>query len=173
MHLLRQCYCFSICKLSWSVTGKEFSIIWWRCMQDSLYCSEECLRADALNKHPLLGYDWQELRDFPRSVPHLTSSPGLSSSSSQASSPSLSPIPSYTLPSPGLKYHRSSYRLSPPMLELEPTKRPSISKQGSNNKPSLTIPKPQPAVSSSSTTKYHLPALPTPNASYQSSIFFN
>ena len=63
-------------------------------------------------------------------------SPGLSSSASSvaSASPALSPVPSYTLPSPGLKgsshYHRSN-RLSPPMLELEPLpekeqRRPSI-----------------------------------------------
>ncbi|KAI8880728.1 hypothetical protein K501DRAFT_254551 [Backusella circina FSU 941] len=36
-------------------------------MSDSLYCSESCLRSDALNHHPLLGYDYAELKDFPRS----------------------------------------------------------------------------------------------------------
>ncbi|KAI8343027.1 hypothetical protein BC941DRAFT_465199 [Chlamydoabsidia padenii] len=33
---------------------------------DSLYCSEECLKADALRRHPLLGYTYPELTDFPR-----------------------------------------------------------------------------------------------------------
>ncbi|KAI7869400.1 hypothetical protein BDF14DRAFT_363042 [Spinellus fusiger] len=95
---------------------------------DSLYCSEDCLRSDALNHHPLLGYDYAEFKDFPRS------SPGLSPCSTvSSSSPSLSPIPSYTLPSPHLHptstkrgsidYQRTSHRLSPPLLELEaPTK---------------------------------------------------
>ncbi|CAO3692926.1 unnamed protein product [Rhizopus stolonifer] len=32
---------------------------------DSLYCSEECLRQDALLHHPLLGYDYADLRGFP------------------------------------------------------------------------------------------------------------
>ncbi|KAI9487657.1 MAG: hypothetical protein EXX96DRAFT_554130 [Benjaminiella poitrasii] len=60
---------------------------------DSLYCSEECLRADALNHHPLLGYDYAELKDFPRSStsPTLTA---LSSSSTVSLSPLLSPISS-------------------------------------------------------------------------------
>ncbi|KAI9276100.1 hypothetical protein BY458DRAFT_506367 [Sporodiniella umbellata] len=32
---------------------------------NSLYCSERCLRQDALLHHPLLGYDFSELRGFP------------------------------------------------------------------------------------------------------------
>ncbi|KAG0735735.1 hypothetical protein G6F57_004427 [Rhizopus arrhizus] len=32
---------------------------------DSLYCSEECLRQDALLHHPMLGYDYADLRGFP------------------------------------------------------------------------------------------------------------
>ncbi|KAI7898567.1 uncharacterized protein BX663DRAFT_409153, partial [Cokeromyces recurvatus] len=32
---------------------------------DSLYCSEDCLRQDALMHHPMLGYDYAELQDFP------------------------------------------------------------------------------------------------------------
>ncbi|CAO3679415.1 unnamed protein product [Rhizopus stolonifer] len=32
---------------------------------DSLYCSERCLRQDALLHHPLLGYDFSELQGFP------------------------------------------------------------------------------------------------------------
>ncbi|CAO3599298.1 unnamed protein product [Absidia cylindrospora] len=36
---------------------------------NSLYCSEECLRADALNHHPLLGYDYAELKNFPHLHP--------------------------------------------------------------------------------------------------------
>ncbi|ORZ18181.1 hypothetical protein BCR42DRAFT_413301 [Absidia repens] len=62
---------------------------------NSLYCSEECLRADALNHHPLLGYDYAELKNFPRSSPTLSSSSSVSSSSL-----SQSPIPSFILPSP-------------------------------------------------------------------------
>ncbi|KAI8332013.1 hypothetical protein BC941DRAFT_437254 [Chlamydoabsidia padenii] len=65
---------------------------------NSLYCSEECLRADALNHHPLLGYDYAELKDFPRSSPpSLSSSPSYSVSSTSLSQ---SPIPSFSLPSP-------------------------------------------------------------------------
>ncbi|GAN10125.1 hypothetical protein MAM1_0322c09661 [Mucor ambiguus] len=33
---------------------------------ESLYCSEQCLRADALRNHPLLGYTYPEFTDFPR-----------------------------------------------------------------------------------------------------------
>ncbi|KAI9272947.1 hypothetical protein BDA99DRAFT_406085, partial [Phascolomyces articulosus] len=32
----------------------------------SLYCSEECLKTDALKNHPLLGYEWKDFVDFPR-----------------------------------------------------------------------------------------------------------
>ena len=34
--------------------------------QESLYCSEQCLRDDALRNHPLLGYTYPEFTDFPR-----------------------------------------------------------------------------------------------------------
>ncbi|KAI8984554.1 hypothetical protein BDF20DRAFT_808093, partial [Mycotypha africana] len=54
---------------------------------NSLYCSEECLRADALNNHPLLGYDYAELKDFPRSCSSLHES-----NAHSHPSPSLSPI---------------------------------------------------------------------------------
>ncbi|ORX57399.1 hypothetical protein DM01DRAFT_1334024 [Hesseltinella vesiculosa] len=37
-------------------------------LQESLYCSEQCLRNDALKNHPLLGYTYPEFVDFPR--PH-------------------------------------------------------------------------------------------------------
>ncbi|ORY95594.1 hypothetical protein BCR43DRAFT_493240 [Syncephalastrum racemosum] len=30
----------------------------------SLYCSDECLRQDALRHHPMLGYDFSDLRGF-------------------------------------------------------------------------------------------------------------
>ncbi|KAL0079237.1 hypothetical protein J3Q64DRAFT_1624810, partial [Phycomyces blakesleeanus] len=33
---------------------------------ESLYCSEKCLRDDALRNHPLLGYTYREFVDFPR-----------------------------------------------------------------------------------------------------------
>ncbi|KAI9356702.1 hypothetical protein BD770DRAFT_389944 [Pilaira anomala] len=32
---------------------------------DSLYCSEDCLRQDALMHHPMLGYDYADLKGFP------------------------------------------------------------------------------------------------------------
>ncbi|SAM02561.1 hypothetical protein [Absidia glauca] len=87
---------------------------------NSLYCSEECLRADALNHHPLLGYDYAELKDFPRSTP--------SPSSLSLSSPSPSPHPCFGLPSPQASPKYLPYttkipwdqKLSPPVFELEP-----------------------------------------------------
>ncbi|KAI8073517.1 uncharacterized protein B0P05DRAFT_163702 [Gilbertella persicaria] len=61
---------------------------------ESLYCSEQCLRSDALRNHPLLGYTYPEFTDFPR--PHKTipspSSPKLScysNCSSTTTSPAL------------------------------------------------------------------------------------
>ncbi|KAI9006669.1 hypothetical protein CLU79DRAFT_779645 [Phycomyces nitens] len=87
---------------------------------NSLYCSEDCLRSDALNHHPLLGYDYAELKDFPRSSPALSSTSSASSVSS-VSSPSLSPIPSYSLPSPqGKPTNYSFHRISPPAFDLNP-----------------------------------------------------
>ncbi|KAL0073369.1 hypothetical protein J3Q64DRAFT_1756366 [Phycomyces blakesleeanus] len=115
-------------------------------LSDSLYCSQECLRSDALNHHPLLGYDYAEFKDFPRSSP----SPGLSpsSTSSSASTPPLSPVPSYTLPSPHIHQSQSQTkiqtqnlihslskkqiiedrlgRLSPPLFDLGPCKQTLI-----------------------------------------------
>ncbi|CDH57841.1 predicted protein [Lichtheimia corymbifera JMRC:FSU:9682] len=35
-------------------------------LSESLYCSEKCLRADALRKHPSRGYTWHEFDDFLR-----------------------------------------------------------------------------------------------------------
>lgn len=32
---------------------------------DSLYCSEDCLKQDALMNHPMLGYNYSELKGFP------------------------------------------------------------------------------------------------------------
>ncbi|KAI8991133.1 hypothetical protein BDF20DRAFT_809283, partial [Mycotypha africana] len=32
---------------------------------NSLYCSEYCLRQDALTRHPMLGYDYADLEGFP------------------------------------------------------------------------------------------------------------
>ncbi|KAI9250019.1 hypothetical protein BY458DRAFT_559776 [Sporodiniella umbellata] len=71
---------------------------------ESLYCSEQCLRADALRNHPLLGYTYPEFTDFPRpkSSPKPyssassiysspSSSPALTASSSQAESVNFSP----------------------------------------------------------------------------------
>ncbi|KAI9499187.1 hypothetical protein BDB00DRAFT_948920 [Zychaea mexicana] len=82
---------------------------------DSLYCSDECLRADALNHHPLLGYDYAELKNFPR-----PSSPTSSSSSSctlSSTTPSAATTPTMSSPSSSYsEYDTSStvYLLSPP-----------------------------------------------------------
>ncbi|KAI9497748.1 hypothetical protein BDB00DRAFT_803886 [Zychaea mexicana] len=43
---------------------------------DSLYCSEDCLRGDALKNHPLLGYEWNDFVDFPR--PYYQRNPAFS-----------------------------------------------------------------------------------------------
>ncbi|KAI8888349.1 hypothetical protein K501DRAFT_329926 [Backusella circina FSU 941] len=40
----------------------------------SLYCSEKCLRDDALYHHPLLGYKYPEFKNFPHVKPLVTSS---------------------------------------------------------------------------------------------------
>lgn len=40
---------------------------------NSLYCSEDCLRQDALTHHPMLGYDFQELKSFPKQQERMPS----------------------------------------------------------------------------------------------------
>ncbi|KAI8371183.1 hypothetical protein EDC96DRAFT_501735 [Choanephora cucurbitarum] len=67
-------------------------------LSNSLYCSEECLRSDALNHHPLLGYDYAELKDFPRSSPALSTTSS-SASSTRSLSPLMSPSSSFKEPS--------------------------------------------------------------------------
>ncbi|KAI8329402.1 hypothetical protein BC941DRAFT_328680, partial [Chlamydoabsidia padenii] len=57
---------------------------------NSLYCSEECLRQDAINHHPMLGYDFADFKDFPRRRPSLSPSmislsPALSTTSTMSS----------------------------------------------------------------------------------------
>lgn len=37
---------------------------------DSLYCSDECLKQDALMHHPMLGYDYSDLNGFPHTQQH-------------------------------------------------------------------------------------------------------
>ncbi|KAI9275999.1 hypothetical protein BY458DRAFT_539357 [Sporodiniella umbellata] len=59
---------------------------------DSLYCSEECLKQDALRHHPLLGYDYAELDGFPHSTNDKNAKRKSTCSlhSIQSTSPSLS-----------------------------------------------------------------------------------
>ncbi|KAI9314181.1 hypothetical protein BX666DRAFT_1971214 [Dichotomocladium elegans] len=69
---------------------------------DSLYCSEACLRQDALDHHPLLGYDWGDLKNFPRSTIPPASCPRTPPASLYQSpfldSSSVSTSPSFTAP---------------------------------------------------------------------------
>ncbi|ORY93042.1 hypothetical protein BCR43DRAFT_526666 [Syncephalastrum racemosum] len=98
---------------------------------DSLYCSEQCLRADALRNHPLLGYTYQEFTDFPRPYSKSTSSTTSSSDASSSpntptASPSLPPSLSYTVNTSPSSSSRTSPVLtaitacaaSPPKLDL-------------------------------------------------------
>ncbi|SAM07423.1 hypothetical protein [Absidia glauca] len=79
---------------------------------DSLYCSEECLRADALRRHPLLGYTYPELTDFPRPLPKRPSFHSLHSScSSNDDSPTAATTSSSSSPPPQLLF---SYFMSSP-----------------------------------------------------------
>ncbi|KAG2224988.1 hypothetical protein INT45_000109 [Circinella minor] len=57
---------------------------------DSLYCSDECLRSDCLEHHPLLGYDYRELQNFPR--PSSSSSSSTRKVTSAASSAASSAV---------------------------------------------------------------------------------
>ncbi|KAG2175756.1 hypothetical protein INT44_000234 [Umbelopsis vinacea] len=78
---------------------------------NALYCSQACLRDDALRRNPLLGYDFSELQDFPRpynNKQRRSFSSTSSATSSLVSSPNVSPI---TFPTP-------HYKLSPPAFDL-------------------------------------------------------
>ncbi|CAO3622318.1 unnamed protein product [Cunninghamella blakesleeana] len=90
---------------------------------NSLYCSEECLRKDAITHHPMLGYDFAEFKDFPRrssslATPSLLSlSPVLSTTSSVSSvSPTLSP---YALQSSSSASSYYSSSLNDDILHLD------------------------------------------------------
>ncbi|KAI8331173.1 hypothetical protein BC941DRAFT_439184 [Chlamydoabsidia padenii] len=100
---------------------------------ESLYCSEQCLRADALRNHPLLGYTYPEFVDFPRPyakqptvidssvMPKRTRS--ISSTCSTRDSihtpPTLSTTHSSCQTSPSLSAFETSHTLS--LLSLPPT----------------------------------------------------
>ncbi|KAI9485211.1 MAG: hypothetical protein EXX96DRAFT_513635 [Benjaminiella poitrasii] len=60
---------------------------------ESLYCSEQCLRSDALRNHPLLGYTYPEFIDFPRPT---TNRHERATSRSSISVSSISTSPSLT-----------------------------------------------------------------------------
>ncbi|KAI9349929.1 hypothetical protein BD770DRAFT_394679 [Pilaira anomala] len=81
---------------------------------ESLYCSEQCLRADALRNHPLLGYTYPEFTDFPRPKArsqHNHHSSSYSNYSSATHSPALTATSSHS--------DTSSIRLaSPPKFDL-------------------------------------------------------
>ncbi|GAN02510.1 hypothetical protein MAM1_0023d01954 [Mucor ambiguus] len=89
---------------------------------DSLYCSEDCLRQDALMHHPMLGYDYAELEGFPHStqMPSLvrrkSSIPTLAASSNSNSSNSTDFIQLQKIPSlsPSLSSSISSYSSAHP-----------------------------------------------------------
>ncbi|KAG2207460.1 hypothetical protein INT46_007227 [Mucor plumbeus] len=86
---------------------------------DSLYCSEDCLRQDALMHHPMLGYDYADLEGFPHNtkMPSLvrrkSSIPTLSASSNNSNIDfiQLQKIPSL---SPSLSSSISSYSSTHP-----------------------------------------------------------
>ncbi|KAG2225662.1 hypothetical protein INT45_012134 [Circinella minor] len=89
---------------------------------ESLYCSELCLKKDALARNPLLGYNYQEFVDFPRPYPtshqqHQQKRPSCTSSSS---SPSLSPTLTATTMSTSCasSLRSSNDLLPPPKLDL-------------------------------------------------------
>ncbi|KAI8075882.1 uncharacterized protein B0P05DRAFT_146810 [Gilbertella persicaria] len=93
---------------------------------NSLYCSEECLRQDALMHHPMLGYDYAELKGFPHqcneTMPSLVrrklSIPSLSQESSQKI-PSLSPSLSSSISSCASNDHHKTMDL---LLHPKPRK---------------------------------------------------
>ncbi|KAI8881418.1 hypothetical protein K501DRAFT_286409 [Backusella circina FSU 941] len=61
---------------------------------NSLYCSDECLRADALRNHPSLGYKFTEFVDFPRAIKRPCQSSSTSTTSSAISINNSTPFSS-------------------------------------------------------------------------------
>ncbi|KAJ8658682.1 hypothetical protein O0I10_005722 [Lichtheimia ornata] len=100
---------------------------------ESLYCSQECLQYDALQRNPLLGYDFKDFKDFLRPSPsrqqpmqHQQPRTPLSlvvapSSSSQQQSPSTAPLS----PSSSSIYSNDSSSAESPLL-LTPRSQPPI-----------------------------------------------
>ncbi|KAI8096545.1 uncharacterized protein BX664DRAFT_324236 [Halteromyces radiatus] len=97
---------------------------------ESLYCSEQCLRADALRNHPLLGYTYPEFVDFPRPKPvepSMSRSRSSSNISTKSSPDSIHTIPTLSSShstchsSPTLSAYDSTQ--TPPLLSLSPTKK--------------------------------------------------
>lgn len=89
---------------------------------ESLYCSEQCLRSDALRNHPLLGYTYPEFIDFPRPKPSFTSSNTTSTTNTTTNNTQKSPKIAYsnyssTSTSPALTA-TSSQSDSPSLLSL-------------------------------------------------------
>ncbi|EIE91047.1 hypothetical protein G6F55_006419 [Rhizopus delemar] len=77
---------------------------------ESLYCSDQCLRADALRNHPLLGYTYPEFINFPR--PKSTKQ-----SSTAHSSPSTSPsLTASSLSSRSIQFSPPKFDLNHPFI---------------------------------------------------------
>ncbi|KAJ8660752.1 hypothetical protein O0I10_003395 [Lichtheimia ornata] len=85
---------------------------------DSLYCSEECLRNDALNHHPLLGYDYAEFKNFPRNATTSFVLPRLSSSSSSSFSSTTSSHSSPMTPPSDMVINPLFDKISPPAFNM-------------------------------------------------------
>ncbi|CAO3576361.1 unnamed protein product [Absidia cylindrospora] len=121
----------------------------------SLYCSEQCLRADALRNHPLLGYTYPEFVDFPRPYSKRTTySPEslLSTTSSSSSStsnkdsaasihtvPTLSTCHSSCQSSPtlsALNFTGTTIPSPPPLLHLPPALSATTATPSSSSIPS-------------------------------------
>ncbi|KAI8097084.1 uncharacterized protein BX664DRAFT_325537 [Halteromyces radiatus] len=77
---------------------------------DSLYCSEECLRDDAIRRHPLLGYNYPELSDFPRPLSKRPSFNSIYSSCSnnESSTTTTTVVTQLTSSSSSIHSNRSS-----------------------------------------------------------------
>ncbi|CDS08586.1 hypothetical protein LRAMOSA09947 [Lichtheimia ramosa] len=98
---------------------------------ESLYCSQECLQYDALQRNPLLGYDFRDFKDFLRPSPsrqqhmqHQSRTPlslVVAPSSSQQQSPSTAPLS----PSSSSIYSNDSSSAESPLV-LTPRSQPPI-----------------------------------------------
>lgn len=110
--------------------------------QESLYCSQECLQYDALQRNPLLGYDFKDFKDF------LRPSPSRQQHMQHQQQP-RTPLSLVVAP--------SSSQQSPPTAPLSPSSSSIYSNDSSSaESPLLLTPRSQPPILNGSPPKLDL-----------------